>query len=250
MTRLSSVPAFRPFILLLLAIIIASFFTSCRNDNSLFGIRGSGPAVTEIRMPGNFHGVALSLDADVVLHYDSNCRVEITAQQNILNVLDTDIRGGILELGFDKNVNSHSNITIHIYAPAYDEARISGSGSISNQDSIQAGSLTTKISGSGSITLGMLNCGAVRSSISGSGNTTLYGQCTSSDLSISGSGNIYSFGLTGVSSSSTISGSGNIEVNVTQTLHARISGSGSIYYKNTPALDVSISGSGEVIHVN
>ncbi|TND09518.1 MAG: hypothetical protein FD123_1109 [Bacteroidetes bacterium] len=250
MTRLSSVPAFRPLLLIIIGILLLAFAGSCRKDNSLFGIRGSGNAVNETRATGIFNGVSLSIDADVVLHTDSNCRVVITAQQNILDVLETGLHGTELAIGFRENVRSHSNITIHVYAPVYVLATISGSGSVSNADSIHTTDFETKISGSGNITINYLDCSTAKASISGSGNITLSGQCQSAKYTISGSGSIRGFGLTGLHGDVNISGSGDTEINVTQTLNIRISGSGNVYYKNTPAIQVSTSGSGNVTHVN
>jgi hypothetical protein len=43
-----------------------------------------------------------------------------------------------------------------------------------------------------------------------------------------------------------ISGSGDIRVNLSQSLTARISGSGSVYYRGNPSVSTNISGSGTV----
>lgn len=250
MTRLSTVPSLRPLLLILIGILAAALITSCRKDESLFGITGSGIAVTESRSPGIFTGVSLSIDADVILHVDSVYHVEVTAQPNILSVLQTNIRGGELCIGFRENVHSHSNITIHVYAPSYQSATISGSGSISNADAFSTTDFRATISGSGGVTMGNMTAASVNASISGSGDIALSGQAAAVRYTISGSGNIRGFLLTAQTGDVNISGSGNVEVNASQTLDIRISGSGNVYYKNTPAINASTSGSGKIIHVN
>ncbi len=231
----------------LASIIFLLFCTGCYRD--AFGISGHGNDVSQSRNLNSFTGVDLAIDANVILHTDSFYHVELHGQQNILNVISTEIRGNKLKIGFEHNVRSHSTVTIHVYAPYYTFADISGSGKIENNDAWNCTEFEAKISGSGDIFISGIQTGAVESSISGSGKITLDGTCTSLNSSISGSGDLHAFDLIGNTGDVRVSGSGKTELNVSQTLEVHISGSGDVYYKNNPALNVSISGSGQVIHV-
>jgi hypothetical protein len=221
--------------------------TGCYRDS--FGIHGNGSDVSQTKNLNTFTGVDLSIDANVILHVDSFYHIEMHGQQNVLNVLTTEIRGSVLKLCFSRNVRSHSTITLHIYAPYYTYAAIGGSGNIQNNTGWNCSSFETKISGSGDISISGIQTGAVESAISGSGKITLSGTCTSLSSSISGSGDLRAFNLVGATGDVRVSGSGKHELNLSQSIDVHISGSGNVYYKNTPALNVSISGSGEVVHV-
>jgi hypothetical protein len=67
-------------------------------------------------------------------------------------------------------------------------------------------------------------------------------------VKISGSGDVKAFGFDAKKADITISGSGNVEVNVAESLEVVISGSGNILYKGSPAvINSQISGSGKLI---
>jgi hypothetical protein len=231
-----------------LFLLLSCTFTACYRD--AFGVDGAGPTNSETRTPGTFDGVDAGVDADVYLHYDSVCRVEVSAQSNVLHVLKTVVHGSTLDIEFSRNVHSHSTITIHVYAPNFVRATLSGSGTIHNSNALLNGNFHTSISGSGTIDLYGLQAGAVTAAISGSGSIRLSGQAQSLRTETSGSGDTHTFDLIVQDGDVKISGSGNVEINASQTLDVRISGSGDVYYKNNPAMDVDISGSGNVHHVN
>lgn len=231
----------------LFILFISILATGCYRDN--FCINGSGPEVEVGRNLVSFTGVDLSIDATVNLHIDPVCRIVMTGQQNILNVLTTEVHGNVLKLGFSHNVRSHTPITIDIYAPYYTYTGISGSGNIQNSTGWNCSSFEAKISGSGNISISGLQTSGVESTISGSGAITLDGNCTSLTSRISGSGDLHAFGLIGNTGDISVSGSGKNELNLMQSISVNISGSGDVYYKNNPVLNVNISGSGHMHHV-
>jgi hypothetical protein len=227
--------------------LLTLFVSSCRQE--AFGIHGAGNTETEIRMLPLFNGVEIRADADVILHVDSICRIEIRGQQNVINVLSAHVSGGRLCIDFSRPVLSHSGLTIDVYAPYYTFTGISGTGNISNVDGWSTQGLEASVSGAGTIYLSSVQATDVQAYISGTGTLRLAGSCQSLKSKISGAGDLHAFDLAGTTGDVTISGSGNIEVNVTQSLDVRISGSGNVYYKNNPAVDADISGSGQLVHV-
>lgn len=232
----------------LAVLFLAVLTTGCYRD--VIAIHGSGPQVEQSRSMTSFTGVELCTDANVVLHIDSVYRVVLRGQQNILNVLTTEVRGSVLKINFEHRIRSYTQVTVDVYAPYYIYTAISGSGNIHNLDSWNSNSFEAKISGSGDISISGLQTSGVESTISGSGKITLSGTCTSLTSRISGSGDLLAFGLVGNTGDVRVSGSGKHEVNVSQSLHVHISGSGNVYYKNNPVVDVSITGSGRLVHVN
>lgn len=229
-------------------LVIGISLTSCYRDS--FGLQGSGPVVAESRNPGNFNGVDLSIDANVILHQDSFCHVVVHAQSNLFPVLKTNLHGSTLSVGFSRTVCDHAPITIDLYAPSYVLAKISGSGSVQSDNAVINGNFTAGISGSGAIGLDGLQANSVDCTISGSGSIRLSGTSSSVKTHTSGSGDMHLFDLAGQYGTVDVSGSGNVEINVSQTLDVEISGSGDVYYKGTPAVNADISGSGHLHHVN
>jgi hypothetical protein len=231
------------FIILAFAIVVMS---SCEK------VTGDGPVVNETRNIVNFAGVDLRVSADVYFKQDPNFKVEISAQRNILEVMETYVSNNKLVIKYknDVRVRSHDPIIVMVSAPSADHFRISGSGNINVNGLLSPANMELDISGSGNILIPQLVTGSVDADISGSGNITVNnGSATDENLRISGSGTIDLLNLPANKASVNTSGSGDTKVNLSQNLDIKISGSGSVYYKGSPIINSSVSGSGKVIHI-
>lgn len=229
---------------ILLTALLFITFTSCRKVN------GEGPVINETRTISGFNGVAISMAADVVYRQSPDYKVELEAQQNILDVIESRVVGGELRIGVknDVRLRSYDRVVIRISSPDIYSLSMSGSGRIEAVAPIITSRMRLALSGSGNINIDTLKCsGDIEGVISGSGNILVRGgNSNKEDLFISGSGKLYLEGLIANSVTANISGSGDIKVHVLNTLDARISGSGSIYYKGNPVVNVNTSGSGKV----
>lgn len=227
--------------------LTACIISSCEK------IKGKGEVVAETRLINGFNGISLTIDATVFFSPDSVFYVEIKAQQNILDILQTFIGPNntlIIKYKEGVIVGKHEPVQIFIAAPDIRNLTISGSGDILVDTPWQNEVLQTTISGSGNIGISQLNATELQANISGSGSVTAsFGTVASQNLTISGSGNISLEGIeSGITTTST-SGSGNITVWVTTRLDATISGSGNVYYKGDPTVVSHISGSGSIIKI-
>ncbi|MBO9561360.1 MAG: DUF2807 domain-containing protein [Niastella sp.] len=231
--------------LVLSALSLLLFATSCRKK-----INGEGPSVNQSRTVANFTKVSLNIPAILYVTQEPGFKLTIDAQQNILDMIQTNVSGDELRIRFDndKRLGNHDKIIIRVSAPLFNSLGISGSGDISSSSALQSSSLWLGLSGSGSITLAEVNVtDKIDAYISGSGNIQVNtGTANNGGLNISGSGGIEMLGVTFRNIETHISGSGNIKATVTNQLEAHISGSGSVYYKGTPAVNTHISGSGSV----
>ena len=219
--------------------------TSCEK------VIGEGPTITQNRSAGNFSSVSSSVSADVYYTESPDFKIEITAQQNILDVIETFVVNDELVVKFKNNVRvkRHESIMVNISAPVTHGLRISGSGNLVVNDSINTTNLHLGLSGSGNISVNKIQATGLDASISGSGNiTVLNGTINSEKLKISGSGNMDLINVEASSVNTATSGSGEMRVNASKTLDVTISGSGSVYYRGTPVVNTHISGSGKVIH--
>jgi len=215
-------------------------------------VKGKGEVVSQTRNVTGFTGFSLGIDGTIYFSTDSVFYVEVKAQQNILDVLETVLDNNQLIIRYKKNVSigTHEAIEIFISAPAVNKVQLSGSGDIQVTNAWNQPYIETAISGSGNISVVQLDAGELNSSISGSGNfTAQYGKINQEELTISGSGNIDLVGVEADTTYATISGSGNISVWVTQLLDVTISGSGNVRYKGSPVIITKISGSGSIIQI-
>lgn len=211
---------------------------------------GDGPLQTETRNITDFSGVSASIGGKINYKIDPDYKVEITAQANILDVIQTSKVNGhlLVKVKDGVRIRSHEDITINISAPNADYLHLSGSGDLIVSGLVNEDNLDMDISGSGNVTLSSATVNdKIRATISGSGNIkVLSGSAINEDLRISGSGKLLLQDVIAEHAKTTISGSGDIKVNLSQSLDATISGSGSVYYLGNPLISTSISGSGKV----
>lgn len=211
-------------------------------------IRGSRNLVTESRSVSDFDRVSLSGSGEVVITQGEEESLTVETDDNVMQYVATEVRGGTLYLGFDtKRVKSISPTRLRFTLSVKDlvGVDVSGSGSVDSA-SIDTDRLDVAVSGSGDVRIDSLTAEDVEVRISGSGDVELAGEVTGQDITISGSGKYHAGDLSTETVEITISGSGDATVWTTESLDARISGSGSVDYYGEPQTSFSGSGSGEI----
>src|SRR6187200_2593108 len=116
---------------------------------------GEGDLQTETRNITDFSGVSASIGGKIYYKIDPVYKVEITAQQNILDVIQATKTNGHLLLKVKDGVRIKSNeeITVNISAPSADYLHVSGTGNIIVQSVAITDKIDANISGSGDITV-------------------------------------------------------------------------------------------------
>jgi len=231
-------------VLFMLAAAVLLTSSSCKK------VVGEGDLQTETRNITGFSGVSVSIGGKIYYKIAPEYKVEITAQRNILDVIQASKSSGhlILKIKDGVRIKSNEEITVNISAPTADFLHLSGTGDLAVIGSIISTNLDMSISGTGNITVQSVTVtDKIDASISGTGDITVQsGVSKNEDLRISGSGKLFIDGVVAEKATTTISGSGDMQVNLSQTLDATISGSGSVYYRGHPLISTSISGSGKV----
>lgn len=209
-------------------------------------VNGKGDIVSKDLKIDNFSGIKLAISGDVILTQGSTQKVRVEGQQNIIDLIKTDISKGVWKIAFKQNVSNHKKLKIYITVPTLKEVGLSGSGDISCTNAFtNLEELDVYISGSGDLELNA-TARKTNTHLSGSGNIYLKGASNYQEIKVSGSGNIKAYDFKVEEASISISGSGNIQLNVSQKLNARISGSGDITYKGDPNVKANVSGSGDI----
>ena len=211
---------------------------------------GEGDLQTETRNITDFSGVSSSIGGKVYYKIDPVFKVEITAQRNILDVIQaTKINGHLLlKVKDGVRIKSSEEIIVNISAPTADYFHLSGTGDLMATGNIVATDIDMSISGTGNLTVSTVSVtNKIKAAISGSGSiNVLAGSAKNEELKISGSGNLLLEAVAAENAEAKISGSGDIKVNVSKSLDVTISGSGSVYYHGNPLISTDISGSGRV----
>lgn len=189
--------------------------------------RDNGAMITETRDVQDFHGVRLLGSGDATIAVGQANSLVIEAEEAIMPRLTSDVVDGILNLGVEEgsSVQTQLGWDYTITVESLDMLEILGSSDVDIRG---------------------LSGGALSSTIMGSGDIVARGEVEAQAIVIAGTGNYHAFDLASETASVVISGSGDVDVDVTDSLDARIMGSGNVTYSGDPAVSESIMGSGSI----
>ena len=223
---------------------------SITGKSQIAGIKGEGDIVKHEFKLESLRGINLGISGDVVLTQGSPQKIVVEAQQNIIDNIEKDVKGGVWNIRFDKHVRESKDVTIYVTLQDLEEIGLSGSGSIRSTNKFTGiDDLDISVVGSGEITLAY-EANSTDLKLSGSGSIDLTGTSDDLSISISGSGDVIAGDLKTNDCNVQISGSGDARVHANQTLDTLISGSGDVRYSGSASVNSRIVGSGEVTKVN
>jgi len=231
--------------LLLVLLLLAAILTVTACNARI--IKGSGDLITETRQVSNFDRITLSGLGEVIVTQGGSESLSIETDDNVMEHIKAEVKGGTLTLGFEDGFNliSPSRLTFYVGVDDLTGLAISGSGDIES-DMLETNRLDLSVSGSGDVLIKDLTASEVKAEISGSGEIDLAGDVATQDVTISGAGKYLTGDVCSESVKVSVSGSGNATVCATETLDANLSGSGSVNYYGSPSINTSSSGSGEI----
>ncbi len=209
-------------------------------------VHGSGTARTESRALSAFSRVAPSGSFTVDIVAGDKPSAEVTADDNIVPLVITEVKGGVLAVHLKRNtsVRTKTPIVVKITVPSLEGVSASGSGDTA-VTGVPGKDVALLLSGSGKLAWkGAADAVSLKSS--GSGAATLSGTAKKLEVRVSGSGDVDAGGLAVDDGAVSISGSGAVQVNAKATLDARIAGSGRVRYTGAPTVTKKITGSGTV----
>jgi len=193
-------------------------------SSCLVGVQGSGNVITESREVSGFNEIVLEGSGRVEVAITGSESLTIEAEDNIMPLLETEVRDGRLVLGNERSYSATVDVVYTITAATLEGVQIDGSGAV----------ITTGIDGTD-----------FRADISGSGAVDVEGTLSGLlSVSISGSGDFDGDSLAAPNGRVDVSGSGHAVVNVTDTLEVDLSGSGDVEYIGTPSDQREESGKG------
>ncbi len=250
--------------------ILMMVFTAC----SFLGpcIQGYGPIMVDVRDLDGFTAVSNTGSFEVRVTQADSFAVEVEAQENLLQFIETYVSGGtlIVKTRNGECINSIAPILVYVSLPELTEIRNTGSGKLSADradsnefeitnsgsgkisiDSVFALSAALKNSGSGDLSMLAAYVNEIQAVQTGSGKIdagAVYGAALL-DVNHTSSGSVYGTLIDGVKVDARLTGSGRITLwGNAETADYYLSASGKIDAVELMVEDaeVSISGSGKV----
>ena len=147
---------------------------------------------TEVREVGHFRALASSLPANVYYVQADKQEVRVESTEEFAPKVLTTVEDGILTLKLEPGRYPKLILRVTVSSPDIEKLSVSGSGNLFHEGVLHAsGSLALKVSGSGDIVTGEIDCRDFDAQCSGSGSIrvgTL--ACDDFDGKVSGSGNV------------------------------------------------------------
>ena len=194
------------------------------------GTRGSGTPATEVREVEAFERIDVSGAVELIVHVapDGPQKLEITADDNLVPLLETRVQGHELEVGFGPNMMIRPKVGVRVEAWVPSLTAIDASGA-------------TDVEVEG------LHGAEFSLDVSGASDTILRGSVDRLDVDISGAGELEAKELVTKIVRLELSGAGEATVWASESLDVDISGAGEVTYFGEPANIIQdISGSGEL----
>ncbi len=210
-------------------------------------IQGEGPVEERVLDMASFKGIEVEGSMQVRIEKGTTQQITVSAQPNLLDLLNTEVKGDVWRIRTSQCWTSGSDFTVHIITPTQlNSVEAEGSADVITQDVFGSGSTKLSTEGSGSIAVAGINEKKLELDISGSGAITIHGTCSELSASLSGSGDLYGQELTVNEADVNVSGSGSATLIAITKLNAKVSGSGKVRYGGKPEVNSKISGSGSV----
>jgi Putative auto-transporter adhesin, head GIN domain len=207
-----------------LVLALVCLVAGCSSDATT---QGSGNIKTESRSVSDFTGVEVSGNAKLVVEQGDREDLAITADDNLLQYLTSDVEKSKLMLATKGLVSLQPTapITYTLTVKHLNVLGVSGSV-IVDARGIRTDSLTVAISGSGDITIS--------------------GEADAQKIAVSGTADYKAESFNTKDTSISISGSGKAVVAASNLLDVQVSGSGDVKYIGSPKVTKGISGAGTV----
>ncbi|MCW5633153.1 MAG: DUF2807 domain-containing protein [Rubrivivax sp.] len=240
--------------LLLQALAAAAFAASLAAPPAAWArerVVGSGRAATEARTVGDFDAVGLLGSIDVVVRQGAKTSVSVTADDNLLPLLETVVEPSgsgarlVVRWKSDANLTTRSKPVVQVVTPRLTVLAVAGSGD-ARVEAFSTPSLRVALSGSGDAALTGLKTESCEIALSGSGDVRADGEATRLRIRIAGSGDVAARDLRADEVSVSIAGSGDAVVQAQKKLDVAIAGSGDVTYRGDAEVSSTVAGSGSV----
>ena len=217
-------------------------------------VAGSRVIESETRQVSGISGIDLRYPANITIEQGSDESITITADDNLLPQLITQVSGGMLtvrsgEPNWNRRVNASQTVEITITVVDLRQIRVQTAGSV-HVMGFSGASLEVRLEGAGSIELANVDIAELELRLDGAGSVNASGSADNLYAQIDGLGSVEAEGLATQTAEVHISGLGSAEVRVAQDLTVEIDGAGSVTYYGSPELHQQVDGLGSVNRAN
>jgi hypothetical protein len=213
---------------MVVSLVLTMFLTSC-----LYGIKGNGKVVKNERQTGKFEAISASAGIDVILLQDSVIKVVVEADENLQEIIKTEVSNGKLKIYPIKRISSCVSKKVYVTFRSIHELQASSGAEVTSKMELKMTALQISVSSGASIHFALTG-DKVNVQVSSGGDLDLTGLTESLDVDGSSGANINMAELKSKSCNAGASSGANLKVYASEKINAHASSGGNIRVIGNP----------------
>jgi len=209
-------------------------------------VKGNGNVTEEVRQVAEFDQIHVSRGMNVYVMQGSPEKVVVIADNNLHEVIETKVEGGILKIFVNENVRWAKEKKVMVTVEKLTEVQTSSGSNVWSQNQIMSENLELKASSGANLTMD-INAKYLKADCSSGANIKLSGLAKDAELETSSGSNLKGEELKADNCKMGASSGGNVSSTVNGKLEAHASSGGNVVYYGEPTeTDVNTSSGGNI----
>ncbi len=211
-------------------LIVLSLTTSCVFN----GLSGNGNVKSEKRdVSANFTGIHVSQGIDVYLTTNNAAAISVEADENIIDLIKTEVEDGVLNIYLSKQVWHSKARRVYVSAPVINKIATSSGASVRFENTLKADKLSLK-SSSGSDIRAKVDVTDLSCKASSGADIRISGITKNFEVSASSGSDIKAYDLESEYANAHASSGADIKMYTTKSISIKTSSGGDVNYKGNP----------------
>jgi hypothetical protein len=228
-------------IALIALLLVSQSLLSC-----LYGVRGNGKVVKSERQVGHFNAISISNGLDLILSQDSVEKLSVEADENLQNMIKTEISGGELKIYTTGHISHASAMKIYLKMKSINSLEASSGADVRTASELSLASFKIAASSGADIKLA-LSCSDLQAESTSGSDLSLSGKTTKFTVQSSSGSDINAEKLISENCSVDASSGSDVKVSVSKKINAHASSGSDITVNGNPAeRDIEKSSGGSV----
>jgi len=209
-------------------------------------VKGNGNVTEEVRQVAEFDQIHVSRGMNVYVTQGSPAKVVVIADNNLHELIETKVEGGILKVFINENIRWAKEKKVMVTVEKLSAVQTSSGSNVWSTNQIMSENLELKASSGANLTMDV-NSKDLKADCSSGANIKLSGLAKEADLEASSGANLKGPDLKAENCKMRVSSGANVSSTVSGRLEAHASSGGNVVYYGEPTeTDVNTSSGGNI----
>jgi len=209
-------------------------------------VKGNGNVTEEVRQVAEFDQIHVSRGMNVYVTQGSPAKVVVIADNNLHELIETKVEGGILKVFINENIRWAKEKKVMVTVEKLSAVQTSSGSNVWSTNQIMSENLELKASSGANLTVDV-NTKYLKADCSSGANLKLSGLAKEADLEASSGANLKGPDLKAENCKMRVSSGANVSSTVSGRLEAHASSGGNVVYYGEPTeTDVNTSSGGNI----